>query len=274
MKSGVFKSFGVYQGFEVFQDVLHNKIFFYTPANRRHEANGINNIAALQPALTFWSDLYRQDPFDKLTNYWRLNGTWDDEINGDTLVAGDDVSFGTGKNGQAAVFTAPGTGLSYAHSPKPTQAGSWSISCWFQCSGSTGYEQLVWGTGKFETPAEGRTALIRNGAGALITYHYGQQVNSNTTPALNTWVNAVVTLTSNAVKTYLNGELKSTFGPTNTIAFTGLGISSFSEVPLGSFEFNGKIDDVGLYAGELTQAEVTALYNGGTGLFLPSDYNG
>jgi hypothetical protein len=95
----------------------------------------------------------------------------------------------------------------------------------------------------------------------------GQQVedghvNGGAIP-LNTWINVVIVNNNKINKLYINGVFVSSSSPS---ILQGLGLGNFlkfgngDELPLE--EFNGKLDDIGIWNRALNQQEISALYNG------------
>ena len=101
----------------------------------------------------------------------------------------------------------------------------------------------------------------------------GRSETVNTDATLTTaWTHVVITFGTDGVgKIYLNGSADKSFDLTEDDASHvdsgGLRLGSDG----GQSDFNGKIDDVAFWDSELTDAEVTALYNSGIGINASSD---
>ena len=95
----------------------------------------------------------------------------------------------------------------------------------------------------------------------------GQQVEDGVVNggaiALNNWINVVIVNNNKINKLYINGVLVSS--STSPSVIQGLGLGNFlkfgngDELPLE--EFNGKLDDIGIWSRALTQEEITNLFN-------------
>jgi hypothetical protein len=104
--------------------------------------------------------------------------------------------------------------------------------------------------------------------GALgIGYFFGtgsanNQHNTGGAYSAGAWVHVVITHNGTTEKIYVNGVLKST-DTGGTLGGNGsAGFFIFNQ-------FNGDIDEVGLWTRELTLTDVTQLYNSGAGLAYP-----
>ena len=110
------------------------------------------------------------------------------------------------------------------------------------------------------------------GAATKISFMYydGSWKTAQWTTAYSTgtWYHVVCTVdqTANEMKLYVDGTLRATTGSLlNPSQFlrgpsVGKGNNAF---------FDGKVDEIGIWSRELTSAEVTSLYNSGSGLTYP-----
>ncbi len=88
---------------------------------------------------------------------------------------------------------------------------------------------------------------------------------------LNQWVLVTATATANnPAQIYFNGVLQPTMTPSGetvwngTVGYTGSGFAIGQYLP-ANYAFTGLINDVQIYNAALTQAQVTAIYNAGSG---------
>ena len=97
---------------------------------------------------------------------------------------------------------------------------------------------------------------------------------STTTVTANTWNHFVVTKTSSQVKIYMNGVLQTTTNYTgiityNSVVYPSIGVTyKQNNVNNNNYHYisaGSKIDALTAYQKELTQSEVTELYNSGNG---------
>jgi hypothetical protein len=94
-------------------------------------------------------------------------------------------------------------------------------------------------------------------------------VISNQTLTVGTWYHLAVTISGTTVTAYLNGASLGT----TTSSGNGTGASG-NETRLGSWIANSDyssvyMDEVGIWSRALTSAEITQIYNGGTGFTYP-----
>jgi|688.fasta_scaffold188473_3 hypothetical protein len=95
----------------------------------------------------------------------------------------------------------------------------------------------------------------------------GQQVEDGTVNggviALNNWINVVIVNNNNINQLYINGVYVSSSNSPSILQGIGLGnflkFGNGDELPLE--EFNGKLDDIGIWNRALTDCEIKDLYN-------------
>ena len=95
----------------------------------------------------------------------------------------------------------------------------------------------------------------------------GQQVEDGEVKggaiALNNWINVVIVNNNKINKLYINGVLVSS--STSQSVLQGVGLGNFLKFGNGDDlpieEFNGKLDDIGIWNRALTQEEITNLFN-------------
>lgn len=93
--------------------------------------------------------------------------------------------------------------------------------------------------------------------------------------AVNTWYHIVYTKTGTTSAWYINGVSKtptanlSTGGLTTSAGYFRIGTYAGGTGGVGNRQFDGVIDEVGIWSRVLTSTEVTTLYNSGSGLQYP-----
>lgn len=198
-------------------------------------------------------------------------------LNG-TAVGG--LTYTAGKIGNA--FTLNGTNA-YVSLPRTTNqfdfTGNFSISVWIKPNASSANYKIFqnfYGTTVLNR--YGYNLYLQNGLVRFATYANNTNIaNSSTAIVGNTWYHITITKTvSNAFKMYINGVLQ-------TLTITDGNISNnptynaLNQVNIGSTfnngsrtdYFNGQIDALNTWAKELTQSEITEIYNSGTGKQYP-----
>lgn len=203
---------------------------------------------------------------DNLVSYWKFSessGNAADSVGSNTLT-NSNVTYSTGKIGNGAVFN--GT-TSVMTTGAISVSGDASISLWFYCNAAPA-AQYGWIASDWASPYP-----------YLISLYYGDDIylscrNSTNTTTLNVipgkavpgnWYHIVFTRTSGTVQWYFNGSATGAGQVSNnpTITKVQLGINSANDC------VDGTIDEVGLWSRALSSAEVTSLYNGGSGLQYP-----
>jgi hypothetical protein len=227
---------------------------------------------------------------NNLISYY--NGSSLSDLTGlNPITTNNGVTFTTGIIGNSFNFTGNPRFLDIADSPT-TRFGSsipFSISIWiFPQTNTTQFgkwlvsKRLGTGADNSEeyqlllTPSYSIEFAKFNATSPLSNFI----VAAGPTIPLNQWSHLVIaddgSSNSNSTKIYLNGVLfNSTYSLTGT--FTGMGIS-IAKTRIGLAQFNqasslqfaGRLDEIASYKNrELTQSDVTNLYNGGVGKTYP-----
>jgi uncharacterized protein YjbI with pentapeptide repeats len=197
-----------------------------------------------------------------LQAFYKLSDTSDSSGNNRTLTNNGNVSFASGKIGNAAVFDGSNY-LTIPSSPALVLADkSWNISLWVNFSTVDGEFQNI--IESFTPPAgPGWTLYLINGN---IEFYTGSEPITTVSVQANQWYNIVVNRNNQEdLKIFINGNLEYT-GSHNVTSFEGDWVIG-SRGTDSSF-LNGSIDAVGIWNRALSDAEVAALYNSGNGLEL------
>ena len=225
---------------------------------------GIRNGALFNQTSTLWNNLLA---------YYTGDGTPDDSLgnyNG-TLVNG--TTYGTGKINQGFSFDGVNDYISIdtnLHSFSSTEPHTYSA--WINCDFFSN-PGLDWITNNGDHN-KGTGMVIRSKR--LGFYYQGGNAVSQATTVLNenTWYHVVVTYDGNlGIKFYLNGVsdgVSSTLTPTvgapkNSWLSASPNIPRLGQWYNGSHQFQGIMDEVGIWDRELSESEVTELYNNGNG---------
>ena len=194
--------------------------------------------------------------------------------NNGTAVGG--LTYSTGKIGNAFQFN--GTNA-YVSLPRTTNqfdfTGDFSISLWFNQSVNGGLFSNCYITST--TNRYGYNLYLQGGRIRFQTYKGNTAPSSATNTAqatstainTNTWYHVVVTKTvGNAFKMYINNVLQALAVLEGDLSLTPV-YSSSNTVNIGAeqgaYFLNGKIDALNTWTKELTQSEITELYNSGNG---------
>jgi hypothetical protein len=201
---------------------------------------------------------------DNLQAFYKLSDTSDSSGNNRTLTNNGNVSFASGKIGNAAVFDS--SNYLYNSNNPLVGANSFTISCWLKTLASGGYEAYgavfigfsdtatLWldGTGHIVLDAtSGGSARLQTEG----TYNDGQ------------WHHIVGKYDGSAAKVFVDnveiGSLETSVLPNWKSNFSIGGEDGF-------WKTDKEIDAVGIWNRALSDAEVAELYNNGTGLELPA----
>ena len=156
--------------------------------------------------------------------------------------------------------------MGHIHALQPTTI---SISVW--AYGGVGYSSIV-SNWDFETTYKGYNLWFSNGypyfgadcvsAGSSIT---------GSTPSLEAWVHLVATYDGDYLRLYRNGTSNATaVALDDELTYVTNSIFYLGHCPQGVVnDYDGWIDEVGIWNRALTQTEITELYNGGSGKTYP-----
>lgn len=196
--------------------------------------------------------------FNDAVAFWKLDDVTDSTVNSNTLTNNSSVQFVSGKVGNCAQFDTSNNltvnPLSLTFNP----SGEFTISLWINPASFSSYQAFISGPANtviIHTDAAG-TLYCNNAASADVTI--------NNALELDTWQHIVFIKETGHSKVWINGTniydspIGSSSNPTTQI--------SLGSLWPGGFQYNGKLDMVGLWNRALTQTEIDALYNGGNGL--------
>jgi Concanavalin A-like lectin/glucanases superfamily len=179
-----------------------------------------------------------------------------------TSIAYYHVGYGTGLIGNAAKFD----GNSLVNETEVQFIAESSFSVWVNFPTiPTSQAQAIIGTGYFGYPTSA-TLYSQNGGVSL----YVESGSSNTLigPSVNanTWYHYVVTISGSTATMYRNGDLLGSMAIPYFIT-AGINLSKF----IGGYPLTGNVlvDEFNIFSVDLTQSQVSALYNNGIGLTYP-----
>jgi hypothetical protein len=212
-----------------------------------------------------------------LVGYWPFCGNANDDsghgnngtVNGATLTTDR-----FGNTNSAYNFDGVNDYIQVPHSSSISITGDITISAWVKTNGSNGlnYQMIVSKRQTYWTWEYAVALSYHNGTGhntkliAARALGMGnqEQVWSSTPYIINNWENWVVTISNNQMKIYKNGVLDHSQAysmvPVNQVSPLLFGKNTLAD-NTNSEQFNGKIDDIGIWNRALTQQEITQLYN-------------
>ena len=205
-----------------------------------------------------------------LQAFYKLSDTSDSSGNNRTLTNNGNVSFASGKLGNAAVFD--GNYLSLESLTIPSE---FSISFW--CNIETTVEGEAQVTGLFgtgtdffcHTHSDGQTLKIQWGNPYPNNFNHNDPSN-NSSIALNEWTHVVIGQDSEKKYIYTNNVKSEIISNGVSDVTTNITIGAFLEGGVEPYvQGSKKMDAFGIWNRALSDSEVAALYNSGNGLELP-----
>ena len=194
---------------------------------------------------------------DNLLAFYKLSDLTDSSGNNRTLTNNGNVSFASGKIGNAAVFDGSNyLDVSMASLPQGSQDRT--ISLWFNSSKTGSQVPLYYGNA-----SEGELVLFYIDQNTVIVSPYGDGLASSEQLSDGNWHHILFETNNQTWLLYIDGVLKDSQYRSTSTNGTALTIGSGSD---GNVE--GQIDAVGIWNRALSNAEVAELYNNGTGLEL------
>jgi arabinan endo-1,5-alpha-L-arabinosidase len=189
---------------------------------------------------------------DNLRAFYKLSDLTDSSGNNRTLTNNGNVSFASGKLGNAAVFDDSNWLESPASIPFESNA---TVSVWFKPT----VLDNSYGTIVGFYPG---LNIAASDANTISVDDFTQPFISGPSLSVDTWYHAVVKVQSGVCYVYVNNSLVASEA---SILLTGNSFRIGGEI---GYNFNGQIDAVGIWNRALSDAEVAELYNNGTGLEL------
>ena len=225
---------------------------------------------------------------DNLQGYWKFDessgNAADATANANTLTNVNTATFGAGKlNNACTLASASSQRFSIANASQSADlksAGPFSLSFWikatdaFPADGPVVWMRASTGTSngpyiQMATDAGNTTMYVRITPDAATTESIPSPARAMTTNFVNgTWYHIVVTVSfaDDRVRFYQNGsQIGADMNPTSTTQRATDGVFDWGAYNAGASNFlNGSLDESGYWNRELTAAEVTTLYGGGT----------
>ena len=168
-----------------------------------------------------------------------------------------DVSYGTGKMGQAASFNGSTSYIYVTTNDFKTSSSTWM--CWFKADNLVGY-LIGYGTSTSDRFLFGFSSTTLKIHDDIV--NEGQTVDGTTTLSTGTWYHAAVTISSDGTKrVYLNGEPE--IYDSDGSNLTGLADGSVFYIGsqiAGANNFDGLIDDVRVFNSDLTIEQIKSIY--------------
>lgn len=210
---------------------------------------------------------------DNLVSYWKFDGNSNDSVstnNGSDTNITYNASYG--KIGQGASFNGSNSYILLGESGMPTGSTAKTIAGWVyvstQPSDTNGL--VFFQMGKREAAKLFSIEYYNNGG----TYEIWAQDYTSTpkwTYTLTTgqWFHVAMTNTGTTTELFINGSSQTSKTQTAQNINLVNGDINIGRRSGDGWFWNGYIDEVGIWSRALTTAEITTLYNGGSGLTYP-----
>ena len=197
-----------------------------------------------------------------LQAFYKLSDLTDASGNGRTLTNNGNVSFASGKIGNAAVFD----GTNYLDTNVSVNDNSaFTISCWSDCDSIHGGDNAIFGS---MTTGNERAVLFGysdgNSYASLNTVNNGYVQISGPSIVSQEWMHLTLSYNGSKAKMYVDGVLYAEANCSGIVnAEPSIRIGADGN---GGSTFIGKVDAAGIWNRALSDSEITALYNSGAGL--------
>lgn len=186
--------------------------------------------------------------------FWKLDDLTDLTGNGNTLTINGGITFGSGRIGNAAIFSGSGDYLSMILQDNTT---TFSFSVWVYLNAWANHHDNL----TFLYCDQGQSCLAIQSDGDIYVGPNSGWTSYSPSPAgLNQWMHLVITYGSNTTKIYFNGTIVDTVS-----GETSLGNSLIEFGTRDDGYLDGKLDAVGFWPRILTETEIAFLYNDGDG---------
>jgi hypothetical protein len=201
-----------------------------------------------------------------LVGWWPFNGNANDESgNGnDGTAIGATITTDINNNENAAYYF-DGDSQIECGTDASLNVDECTISAWvFLSTTSTSFQTIV---SKYDVNGLGSYALAMFGDKADIWFSIDSSnfidIQSSSSLSINQWHNIIATHSQSGIKLYINGVLDNSISTEfNVLQAPNDVFRIGSQGPFFPVEIqNGKIDNVGIWNRELTQNEITTLFN-------------
>ena len=218
----------------------------------------------------FAFNLFRCNFASNLVGYWPFNGNANDESgnNNDGTVNGATLTAGRDNTSASAYFFNGDDYISIDNASNSLQIGSSNLSLagWFKTNSMSTGRLFSKGSARCSTGYQVRT----NDANKYIFFEFasggcGPHVISSTIINDNQWHHFVATLQYNGpMNLYIDGVLEATNNGPHTYNVSNLNTPAIGKDDNSSTDefFTGTIDEIRIYAQELSLSDVQELYNG------------
>ncbi|MEM8784080.1 MAG: LamG domain-containing protein [Planctomycetota bacterium] len=192
--------------------------------------------------------------------HWTFDDTFDDASgNGRALVENGSVPFGVGQFGNAATFSGNGDNfLNNDLSVFDPGTGDFAVSFWYLTPNTGNQTLLGRGIEAFTFADQGYRVRLDGGNLQFRLLDNGNNNAQVAAPAIDTWHHVVVQRDGDEIELFLNGlEVANDLGNQNIDLTSGLPFTvGRRTAEAGSGAFTGSLDEIWVFDGPLSDAEV------------------
>jgi hypothetical protein len=268
---------GIYYPFATYQMIgLIDEVSIYNRALSSNEISAIYNAGSAGKCL----DNCTPPPAD-IISWWPAEGNAIDQTGSNNGSLVGPVSFTNGEVGQGFNFDGASSYVLIPNSPSLNPAGAFSIEGWIYLTNDVPQSMILSKWGDRGDYGDNRSYVLSTVSGLGLLFSISdlanqennafQQITANDVLTLNAWTHVAATYdsTTGIRNLYVNGTnvLSNTNTPVAVYAsITPVTIGAWLRGP-GDIEgyFPGLIDEVSLYGRALSDSEIRAIYNAGSG---------
>jgi hypothetical protein len=227
-------------------------------------------IALGLTASTIAQNVPNYVPTNGLVGWWPFNGNANDESgngNNGTVYGASQTTDRFGNVNNAYLFQGGTDRIAVGN----INSSNLSVSCWILKDVAD--NQLHAFVSKFTGMPNGSFEFYEDLNGNIYFQVSNDGVNGLTigSPSeliMDNWINVMGTYGNDTLKLYINGILRQSYYLVGDIFFSSNNIlfGATRDGINSSYNWHGKIDDIGIWNRALTQQEITDLYNGNTGI--------
>jgi hypothetical protein len=189
---------------------------------------------------------------------------------GNTLNLVNGPTWATGRFGKALSFDGTNDyAVGAAYNSELNLTSGFTLSAWIYPRSRTGWQVIVGKpySGSHSAPYFDWVMLLEASSGKLaaLVGCNGQDIMSNTAPALNAWTHVTVSYDGQALRYYLNGTLDRTVTVGCTVPNGSSRAIRIGANASGQEVMNGSIDEVRIYSRALSAAEIQSDMGAGLG---------
>lgn len=200
---------------------------------------------------------------DNILAYYKFDNNSNDSV-GSNNGTDSNITYVTGKILQGAEYNASNSDISL--SPVSlSAANTFTIAGWIKLDTNNAYRVLY----KSGTASNFWVIYIQNTGKLDFTVDNIAEYPGDTVLSTGTWYHVAIVVNGGSMMPYVNGVADRASAYTLAANVMPSGTARFGQYGSNSYVFDGITDEFGLWDRALSGAEITSLYNGGTGISYP-----